>query len=101
MTRGKQRFSFLSVIVRINYYLQLFIKFDKVPFSRSFVRAISPSAFTLLLLMAGGNGNLLFTLLGSFFFELIYFLFVVRTTSVERDDPETPPAIPTLESGHE
>jgi len=28
----KQRFSFLNIIVRVNYYLQLFIKTSKVPF---------------------------------------------------------------------
>ncbi|MBP9682115.1 MAG: hypothetical protein KBD76_11970 [Bacteriovorax sp.] len=98
---GKTRFSFLSVIIRINYYLHLFIKIDKIPFGRSFVRAISPTAFTLLLLIAGGNGNIFFTLLGSVFFEFIYLLFLEKITLSLPSDPETPPEIPTSEMSHE
>jgi hypothetical protein len=69
---GKIKYSFLGITVRVNHYLQLFLPVQKIPYGASFVRAISPLLFSFILLVAGGTGNLLFTLLGSFVFELIY-----------------------------
>lgn len=71
--RGAPRFSFLTIVIKMNYYLQLFIHFKKFPFLSSFVRALSPFLFTLLLFVVGGSGNIAFTCFGSLTFELIYF----------------------------
>ena len=101
MITEKQRLSFISVVVRINHYLQLFIKIKKVPFGPSIVRAISPMFFTLLLMIVGGSGNLLFTLLGSVCFEGTHYLISKKTTSIPPSVPEIPPAIPSAESFHE
>ena len=35
-----QKYSFISVMVRVNHYLQLFINLKKVPHSSAFVRAV-------------------------------------------------------------
>jgi hypothetical protein len=94
---SKQRFSFLSVVVRINYYLQLFIKIDKFRFGPSIIRAISPVLFVLLLKVAGGNGNVLFALLGSVSFEFFYRLIIKKSISAQPSDLETPPMIPSEE----
>lgn len=99
------KFSFLSVAVRINYYLQLFINIKKIPFSTSLVRALSPCIFTFLLFIFGGSGNLLFTLLGSFCFECIY-LSTRRFTKgfIPLGDiafQEIPPVIPNEENSLE
>ena len=102
MLTKKQRFSFINVVVRINYYLQLFIKIKKVPFGPSIVRALSPALFTLILMVVGGSGNIIFTLLGSVCFEVTH-LFITRyskSTLVRQDDAETPPAIPNEENTH-
>lgn len=101
LTNKKQRFSFLNVIVRVNYYLQLFIKTEKIPFGAALVRAISPMLFIFFLKVVGGNGNILFALLGCFCFELTYYLLNRKTTSAPPGDPETPPAIPNAETFHE
>ena len=105
MLTKKQRFSFINVVVRINYYLQLFIKIKKVPFGPSIVRALSPLIFTLVLMIVGGSGNIIFTLLGSICFEIThYFLSKYsrpKSTLKPQDDSETPPAIPSAESFHE
>ena len=98
----KTRYSFLSVVVRVNYYLQLFIKIDRVPNGAGIVRAILPLVFTSFLKVMGGSGNILYALLGSFCFEATHF-FINRkkTTSVLPDDQEIPPTIPNVESFHE
>lgn len=101
MLVSKQRFSFLNVVVRINYYLQLFIKIEKVPNGAAIVRALSPLAFTFLLMVLGGNGNILFTVLGSVCFEFSYYLVNRKPTLAPPTNPETPPAIPNAESFHE
>lgn len=102
---SKQRYSFLSVAVRINYYLQLFIKITKYPFGPSIVRAISPFVFTALLLVAGGNGNIFFTVLGSVCFEFSYYFLNKKISKpsilMPLDDQEIPPAIPNAENFHE
>ena len=98
MLTKKQRFSFINVVVRSNYYLQLFIKIDKVPFGPSIVRAISPMAFTVVLMVAGGSGNVLFTLLGSVCFEATHYFLNKKTTLKPQDDSEIPPAIPSAEN---
>lgn len=95
LTTKKQRFSFLNVIIRINYYLQLFIKTEKIPFGPSLVRMISPMLFIFFLKVVGGNGNILFALLGCFAFEASYYLLNKRPTLAPPDDPEIPPEIPT------
>lgn len=107
------RLSFLSVVMRIDHYLHLFIgiRFNKIPFSSAFIRAFSPFFFCFLLFVFGGSGNLLFTLLGSLVFELMYFLVYLKmlrhqialgsSPSDDRDDLEIPPAIPTEEINHE
>lgn len=103
MLTRKQRFSFLNVIVRVNYYLQLFIKTDKVPFGLgpALVRAISPLLFIFFLKVVGGNGDVLFALLGSFLFEAIYFFLNRKPISAPPSDPETPPVIPSAEISRE
>ena len=53
MLMNKQRFSFLNVIVRVNYYLQLFIKIDRYSFGPAIVRAISPLIFMFFLIVVG------------------------------------------------
>lgn len=102
---SKQKYSFLSVMVRVNYYLQLFINIKRFPFTTSIVRAISPLLFTLVLLVFGGAGNLLFTLLGSLCFEVIYHfvkpILGEVNPSLNKVDPEIPPAIPSEEKNHE
>lgn len=104
MLVSKQKFSFLNVVVRVNYYMQLFIRIEKVPFGPSIIRAISPLIFTFLLMVVGGNGNMLFTILGSVCFEFSYYLWNKKptsTTSAQPDDQEIPPAIPTAENSRE
>ena len=106
MLTGRQKFSFLSIVVRINYYLQLFIKINKISFGSSIIRALSPFAFTFALMVVGGNGNIIFTLLGSVAFELTYYLMnkkkeVAEVISAQPSDRETPPTIPNAENFHE
>ena len=96
------RFSFLSVTIRVNHYLQMFLPAQKIPHGPSFVRALSPLIFSFMLLVAGGSGNLLFTLFGSFVFEVIYLFLNKKVVTPERkDDREIPPAIPSEENVHE
>jgi hypothetical protein len=99
------RLSFLSVVIRSNHYLQLFINIKKFPYSSSLVRAISPCVFTFLLFVFGGTGNILFTLLGSFCFEFVYILTkpYIKSSSplVNTVSRETPPAIPSEGKIHE
>lgn len=97
----KQRFSFINVVVRVNYYLQLFIKIERFPFGPSLVRAISPCLFSVLLVVAGGSGNVLFTFFGSLAFEAVHYFSTRKTTVVPPSDVETPPAIPSAESFRE
>lgn len=94
------RFSFLTVAVKVNYYLQMFLPIQKFTYGPSLVRALSPLLFTFILFVAGGTGNLLFTLWGSFVFELIY-LISNKKIKVRKDDPEIPPVIPSEEKAHE
>lgn len=101
MLTQKQRFSFINVVVRVNYYLQLFIKIKKWSFGSSLVRALSPLIFTLLLVIAGGSGNILFTLMGSLAFETAHYLMTKKTIAAGPADPEIPPAIPSAENFHE
>lgn len=97
----KQRFSFINVVVRTNYYLQLFIKIKKIPFGPSIVRAISPMFFTFVLMVVGGSGNIFFTFLGSVCFEGTHYFLTKKSTSILPDDPEIPPVIPSAENFHE
>ena len=101
------KLSFLAVVVRLNYYLQLFINIKRLPYASSLIRAISPALFTLLLFILGGQGNIIFTLLGSLCFEVIYML-VKKNTDVFGVNPlgntiglDTPPTIPNVEKTHE
>lgn len=104
------KLSFLAIIVRGNHYLQIFINLKRLPFASSFIRAISPALFTFLLFLVGGTGSILFTLLGSFFYEVIYLLVKNKTKLYESpafnplahiNDLDTPPAIPNAEKNHE
>lgn len=103
---GKQKFSFLSIVVRVNYYLQLFIKINNFSFGPSIIRALSPFAFTFVLMVVGGNGNILFTLFGSIAFELTYYLMNKKKEKVEvistpPSDQKILPKIPNVENSHE
>lgn len=71
--KSKNRFSLLTVVFKLNFYLQMFIRYEKFPYTASFVRAVSPLLFTFILYLFGGSGNLIFTFLGSITFELVYF----------------------------
>ena len=106
------KLSFLAIIVRFNHYLQVFINLKRLPFASSFIRALSPALFTFLLFIVGGNGNILFTFLGSFCFEAIYLILKNKTNylaetnvtiiPLERTvDLDTPPAIPSEEKSLE
>lgn len=101
MLTKKQRFSFINVVVRTNYYLQLFIKIKRFSFGASLVRALSPLFFTLLLVIAGGSGNVLFTILGSVAFETSHYLLTRKFNEVLPGDAEIPPAIPNEEKSPE
>lgn len=95
----KQKYSFLAIITRANHYLQLFITLKNIPFASAIVRSLSPLAFTLMLLIFGGGGNLLFCLLGSACFEVVYYLlkrFLNRPIFLGHTGaPEIPPEIPS------
>ena len=55
-------------------------------------------AFTLILMVVGGSGNVLFTLLGSVCFEATHYFLNKKTTLKPQDDSEIPPAIPSAEN---
>lgn len=104
------KLSFLAIIVRGNHYLQIFINLKRMPFSSSIIRAISPALFTFLLHLVGGTGSILFTLLGSLCFEVIYLIIKNKTKLYESpefnplmhiNDLNTPPAIPNVEKTRE
>lgn len=101
------KLSFLAVVVRVNHYLQIFIHAKHLPNASSVIRAISPALFTFLLFILGGHGNILFTLLGSFCFEVVYVLVKKKTSMfgvnplMHTNDQDTPPAIPNVEKTHE
>jgi hypothetical protein len=105
MLTKNQKFSFINVVVRINYYLQIFIRIKKTTFSPAIVRAISPMIFTLFLMIVGGSGNALFTLLGSVCFELSHYLltnkYLSKITLRPPVDQEIPPELPNAENFHE
>jgi hypothetical protein len=69
---SSHKMSFISLVVRVNYYLQLFIRSEKIPYRPSVIRAFSPLLFILLLKVIGGRGNILFGLLSSLIFESVY-----------------------------
>lgn len=101
------KLSFLAVVVRLNHYLQIFINIKRLPYASSFIRAISPALFTFLLFILGGQGNIVFTLLGSLCFEVVYVL-VKKKTNVfgvspleHINDQDILPTIPSVEKNHE
>lgn len=102
------RLSFLSVVVRLNHYLQIFINLKSNKYASSIIRSISPLLFNLLIYLIGGYESIFFTLLGSFVFEFS-FLFLYKkiidreilTPLVDTKTEEIPPMIPTEESSHE
>ncbi len=75
----------------------MFLPTHKWRFGPGVVRAISPFLFTSILLIVGGSGNLLFTLMGSFIFELVYFYFN-KKFKVHLDVQENPPVSPIVEN---
>lgn len=104
------KLSFLSIIVRGNHYLQVFINLKRLPYSSSFIRTISPVLFTFLLFLLGGTGSILFTLLGSLCFEVIYLVIKKKTKIYDVpefnplahiNDLNIPPAIPNEEKSRE
>ena len=104
------KLSFLAVVVRGNHYLQMFINLKRLPFASSFIRAISPALFTFILFLVGGYGSILFTLLGSLCYEVIYLLVKNKTRLYDSqvfnplahiNDLDTPPVIPNEEKSHE
>lgn len=101
------KLSFLAVVVRLNHYLQIFINIKRLPYAPSFIRAISPVLFTFLLFILGGHGNILFTLIGSFCFEVVYVIVKKKTDFfgvnplAHTSDLDTPPVIPNVEKTHE
>ena len=101
------RLSFLAIVVRVNHYLQIFINIKRLPYASSFIRALSPGLFTFLLFLLGGSGNILFTLLGSFLFEVIYIVMKKKTSIFQssllehKDNRDIAPMIPNAEKSHE
>ncbi len=104
------KLSFLAIIVRGNHYLQIFINLKRLPFASSFIRAISPALFTFLLFLVGGNGSMIFTLIGSLMYEVIYQVVKNKTHLFEAavisplmriNDQDIPPVIPNAENDHE
>lgn len=88
------KLSFLGLMVKLNYYLQLFINFKNLPFASGIIRSFSPLLFALVINFLGGVGSILFTLLGSFLFEVIYFAYkkwIGKETNLlaHKVDPET------------
>ncbi len=76
--KSKSKLSLYVIAIKANYYLQIFSKKFTFKFQAAMVRAISPLMFTGLLLILGGSGNLLFTLLGSLFFELTHYWLIEK-----------------------
>jgi hypothetical protein len=97
---SRNKFSMLAVVFKFNFYLQMFIHIKDFKYTSSLVRAISPFVFTVFLYLVGGSGNFLFTILGSFMFELIY-LGIMKKIITNTVDLETPPMIPNEESSRE
>ena len=104
------KLSFLAVVVRLNHYLQIFINLKRIPFGSSIIRAISPALFTFILFVVGGTGNIFFTFLGSFLFELIYLIIKNKTHIYDTEvfnplmhinDLDTPPVTPNEEISRE
>ncbi len=83
--KSKNKFSLLTVVFKLNFYLQMFIRYEAFPYTPSFVRAVSPLIFTFVLYLFGGSGNLIFTFLGSIAFEFVYFLVLKRIISKQGD----------------
>lgn len=97
------RLSFLSVIIRLNHYLQMFIKLKNIPYQSSLIRMISPLIFTLIISILIGQGSVFFTLLGSIAFEVIY-VFVTKNSLTPLSGlnvQDTPPKIQSEEISHE
>ncbi len=71
------KLSFLSVIIRLDHYLHLFLPTQGNVFLSTVVRAISPNVFAIVLSSFSNNVSYVATLLGSFVFEL-YFYFLKK-----------------------
>lgn len=78
MLKSNRKYSFISIIFKLNHYLQIaFVsiqhKFPQsiVAIKASLLRAVSPFLFCGILIFFGGRGDLVFVVLGSFLFELI------------------------------
>lgn len=69
------RFSFLSVVIKLNYYLMIFINKKNNPIISSIIRALSPFMFITLINSLGGYGNLYWVVFGSVIIELSYIIY--------------------------
>ncbi len=80
--KKKNSYSFTSIVFRTNHYLQMLtLSYEKkIPeylrkYRNAFTRFLSPFIFALILMLMGGDGSLVFLVLGIVFFELVQLLF--------------------------
>lgn len=63
------RFSFLTVVYKLNHFLQMLINKKNIWYVSSVIRLISPLLFIALINIFGGNGEFLPIFIGWFLFE--------------------------------
>lgn len=98
--KRKDRFSLITIVYKLNFYLQAIASIKQIPFKKALIRSISPILFSVLLVFFGGSGNLFFSVLGSFIFEFVYSL-LLKFSREKGGDFEIPPTIPSEETFHE
>lgn len=69
------RFSFLTVVYKLNHFLQMLINKKNIWYVSSLIRLISPLLFIVLVNIFGGNGEFLPIFIGWFLFEVSHFGF--------------------------
>lgn len=69
------RFSFITIVYRMNHFLQMLINKKNIWYVTSVIRLISPILFIALINIFGGNGEFLPVLIGWFLFEVSHFVF--------------------------
>jgi hypothetical protein len=72
------KLSFLSVIIRFDHYLHVFIPNKGNRILRSFITSISPLCFALMLSIFSNSVSFVFTILGSIVFEVFRLFFLSR-----------------------